>query len=177
GSPVLEGNPRTIEWAFGVNVLGVIWSMQAFWPLQKAATGPRHVGITASSASTVAPAGDFPLYALTKHGTFAVAEALRAELAEQQIDTTVLCPGLLNTNIWDGARARPERFGGVRRMDPAIAQTWREAQDPAVMWPDIEASIAGGGGYLVCATEPALEARFDARQAEIKAGFRALFEE
>ena len=107
GAPVLTGRRNAIEWGFGVNVLGVVWSMQAFWPLLEAAEGPRHVGFTASSAALVSPEGDFPLYATTKHGTFAVAEALAAELAAKDVPSTILCPGLLNTNIWDAARARP----------------------------------------------------------------------
>ncbi|MEL7547373.1 MAG: SDR family NAD(P)-dependent oxidoreductase [Pseudomonadota bacterium] len=175
GAPVLTGKSNAIEWGFGVNVLGVIWSMQAFWPLMEAADGPKHVGFTASSASMVAPDGEFPLYALTKHGSFAVAEALSGELHSKAVDTTILCPGLLNTNIWDGARARPDRFGGVRRMDPSISGYWREAQTPDAMWPHIEATLNEGGGYLICATDPDLIKRYDARQAQIRSGFRALY--
>lgn len=175
GAPVLGGRPNAVEWGFGVNVLGVIWSMQAFWPLMEQASGARHVGFTASSAAMVAPEGDFPLYATTKHGTFAVAEALRAELGAKEVPSTILCPGLLNTDIWDAARARPDRFGGERRMDPATSGYWRAAQDPDVMWPHIVERLQAGGGYLTCATDPELEPRFDARHAEIKAGFRNVF--
>ncbi len=168
GSSLLAGRDRTIDWAFSVNVLGVIWTAQAFRPLMDAAEGPRHVGITASSAALRAPELPFPLYATTKHGTFAVAEALRTELAQDGIGTTILCPGLLNSEIWDGAKARPERFGGPSRMDPAIAGRWRAAKDPDVMWPPIARTIAAGGGYLVCATDgEATQAAFEARARAI----------
>ena len=73
--------------------------------------------MTASSAALRAPTGDFPLYAATKHATFAVAEALQSEWAADGIGTTILCPGLLNTNIWNAARARPQRFGGEFRVN------------------------------------------------------------
>ena len=170
GSPVLTGRESTINWAFGVNVLGVIWSAQAFRPLMENAGSPRHVGVTASTAALRAPGGDFPLYALTKHATFAAAESLAGELARDGIGTTILCPGLLNTNIWDGARARPERFGGPRRQDPSIAGYWRAAKDPSLMWPLIEARIAAGGGYLVCATDGGeTKAILEARLREISA--------
>jgi NAD(P)-dependent dehydrogenase (short-subunit alcohol dehydrogenase family) len=152
GAPVIDGRARVVEWAYAVNVLGVIWSAQAFRPLLDGAVGARHVGVTASSAALAAPGGDFPLYAATKHGTFAVAEALRDELSRDDIGVTILCPGLLNTDIWDAARARPERFGGVSRRDPATAQQWRQAKSPQVMWPHIARKVAAGGGYLVCAT-------------------------
>jgi NAD(P)-dependent dehydrogenase (short-subunit alcohol dehydrogenase family) len=168
GSPVLAGKRETIEWGFGVNVLGVIWTAQAFRPLMTDISAPRHVGFTASTAALRAPGGDFPLYATTKHGAFAVAEALAGEFAKDAIATTILCPGLLNTDIWDGARARPERFGGARRQDPAIAGQWRAAKDPSVMWPHIAAKIDAGGGYLVCATDDGeTRAEFEARAAGI----------
>lgn len=165
GASLLDGKPDQVRWAYDVNVLGAIWTAQCFVPLLKG--DPRHVGITASTAALRAPEGDFPLYAATKHGTMAVAEALSGELEAKDIETTILCPGLLNTEIWDGAKARPERFGGERHMDPKIAGMWREAKKPDAMWPDIERIMAKGGGTLVCATDDgetrlAMQQRIDA---------------
>ncbi len=151
GASILEGKPGQVRWAYDVNVLGSIWTAQCFVPLLEGE--PRHVGITASTAALRPPEGDFPLYAATKHGTMAVAEALRGELAARDIETTILCPGLLNTEIWDGAKARPERYGGARRMDPKIATLWREARTPDAMWPHSERVMLGGGGTLTCATD------------------------
>ena len=168
GSAILTGKPSTIEWALGVNVYGVIWTAQAFTPLMQDAEEPRHVGFTASTAALRSPAGAFPLYATTKHATFAFADALSAELEDQGIAATILCPGLLNTKIWDGARARPERFGGPRNMDPKISKQWDEAKTPALMWPEIEQSISQGGGYLVCATDDeGTQTAFEARARAI----------
>jgi NAD(P)-dependent dehydrogenase (short-subunit alcohol dehydrogenase family) len=171
GSSILAGKQNAIEWALDVNVRGVVWTAQAFVPLMQQAQGPRHVGVTASTAALRPPEGEFPLYATTKHATFAFAEALKGELAAQQINTTILCPGLLNTNIWDGAKARPERFGGVRHMDPSISKMWDEAKSPDVMWPEIARVIGQGGGYLVCSTdEGGTKAAFEKRAREISAG-------
>lgn len=170
GAPVLKAKQHVAEWGFAVNVLGTLWTAQAFVPLMETATGPRHLGFTASSLALWAPRGDFPLYATTKHGTFAVAEAVRGELAAMNIGATILCPGILNTDIWDAARARPGRFGGARRMDPAIAGEWRAAKSPEVMWPHIERTVAAGGGYLTCSTETWTREMFDKRHAEITSG-------
>ncbi|MGF1456231.1 MAG: SDR family NAD(P)-dependent oxidoreductase [Alphaproteobacteria bacterium] len=169
GSPVIAGKARAVEWAYAVNALGVIWTAQTFRPLMDTKTPACHVGITASTAALRPPEGPFPLYAATKHATFAIAESLRSELAEDGIGVTILCPGLLNTDIWDGARARPERFGGPVRMDPAIAGRWRDAKRPEVMWPYIERTVLNGGGYLVCATDSGeTRAVFDARAEAIR---------
>lgn len=171
GSPILTGKRNAIEWGLDVNVRGVIWTAQSFAPLLEDAEGERHVGVTASTAALRPPEGDFPLYATTKHATFAVAEALRGELAQKSITTTILCPGLLNTKIWDGARARPDRFGGARRMDPSISKMWDEAKTPEVMWPEIARVIGQGGGYLVCSTDDGgTKAAFEARAQEISSG-------
>ncbi|MEP3224979.1 MAG: SDR family oxidoreductase [Parasphingorhabdus sp.] len=151
GASLLDGKPDQVRWAYEVNVLGAIWTAQSFVPLLKG--NPCHVGITASTAALRAPEGDFPLYAATKHGTMAVAEALSGELATKNIGCTILCPGLLNTEIWDGAKARPDRFGGERRTNPTIAGLWRNAKTPEIMWPDIERVMTAGGGVLVCATD------------------------
>ena len=171
GSPILSGKQNAIEWALDVNVRGVIWTAQAFAPMLYEADGPRHVGVTASTAALRPPEGGFPLYATTKHATFAVAEALRGEFASHDIATTILCPGLLNTNIWDGAKARPDRFGGVRHMDPSISKMWDEAKAPDVMWPDISRAIGQGGGYLICSTDAGdTKNAFENRAREISAG-------
>jgi NAD(P)-dependent dehydrogenase (short-subunit alcohol dehydrogenase family) len=153
GASLLTGRPNVIEWAFSVNALGMIWTAQAFVPLMTDSNGPRHVGFTASSASLRPPGAHMPLYPATKHASFAIADGLGAELATQDIASTLLCPGLFNTKIWDGARARPERFGGIRHMDPAISERWDNAKLPSLMWSQIERTVLNGGGYLVCATE------------------------
>ncbi|MEM1391615.1 MAG: hypothetical protein AAGG45_11095, partial [Pseudomonadota bacterium] len=95
----------------------------------------------------------------------------RGELAQDGIDTTILCPGLLNTKIWDGAKARPDRFGGARHMDPSISAHWDAAKSPDVMWPHIARTIEEGGGYLICSTDDGdTKAVFEQRAAEIACG-------
>lgn len=153
GATLAGGKPNVIEWAYSVNVLGAIWTAQAFLPLMRETTGARHLGFTASTASLRDPDMPLTLYAATKQAAFGVAEGLRNEVASDGIETTILCPGLLNTNIWDGARARPERFGGPRSMDPSISKRWDEAKSPDLMWPHIARTVEAGGGYLVCNTE------------------------
>ncbi len=170
GGSLLKGNPQTIEWGFAVNVLGLIWTVQAFAPLLSE-DEPRHVGFTASTASLRPPPAQLPLYPVTKHASFAASDALRAELAEAGIASTILFPGLLNTNIWNGARARPDRFGGPREADPAIATRWQEAKSPDLMWPHIERVVLGGGGYLTCETVDGTAAELEIQTQNLKSSF------
>lgn len=174
GASLVNGHPRSVEWAYGVNVLGAIWTAQAFLPPLYQAEGARHIGFTASSAALASPAPPLTLYAASKHASMGIAEALRAEAAVENIPMTVLCPGLLNTDIWDAARARPEKYGGVRRMDPSIATPWRDALSPETMWPHIADNIAVGGGYLACLPPGGRDDDIKKRFADIEASIVTL---
>lgn len=171
GASVLDVNPRTLEWIYGVNVLGAIWTAQAVVPLLLRAEGPRHVGITASVASVTPVHGPFTIYSASKHATAAVGEALAAELTPQGVGVTILCPGLVNTGIWDAARARPERFGGARQLPHAVGERWRQAQGPEVVVEPALRSIVAGGGWCVVPTEEDSAGQFESRHAAIRNGF------
>lgn len=171
GASVLDVSPRTAEWVYGVNVLGAIWTAQAVVPLLLKAEGPRHVGITASTASVTPVRGPFTIYSASKQATAAVGEALAAELAPEGVGVTILAPGLVNTGIWDAARARPERFGGARRLPDSVGERWRQAQGPEVVVRPAMESIARGGGWCVVPTEDDTAPGFEARHAAIRDGF------
>ena len=175
GAGVLGIRPNMAEWLYGVNALGVIWTAQAFVPAMLEGPRPAHVGITASSAAYRAPGAPFTVYAASKHATLGLGEALRSELAERDIGVTLFCPGLLNTAIWDGAKARPERFGGIRHLDHAVGEHWRAAPTPEGAMPPLLATVAAGGGY--CApfdNEPGSTDGFEARVAAMRAGIGPL---
>lgn len=150
---VSGGKPRTLEWLIGVNVMGPIHTAQAWLPALKTHSGARHVGITASSASVTPVSGPFTLYATTKQMTASIGEALTAELAEEGIGVTILCPGILNTQIWNAAQARPERFGGARQAPDELGDHWRAQPGPEVIERGIEETFAKGGGWCIIPTE------------------------
>ncbi|MGB7408855.1 MAG: SDR family NAD(P)-dependent oxidoreductase, partial [Pontixanthobacter sp.] len=126
----ITAKPAAIEWLYGVNVLGSIWTGQAFLPHMLKRRDACHVGITASSASVTPVSGPFTLYATTKQATAAVGEAWMAELAEYDIGVTILCPGILDTAIWNSARSRPDRFGGSRLAPDDAGAHWRKQPAP-----------------------------------------------
>jgi NAD(P)-dependent dehydrogenase (short-subunit alcohol dehydrogenase family) len=169
GASVLSAKPNGLEWLYGVNLFGVIWTAQAFAPGLLAMTGARHFGVTASSASLTDVEGPWTIYAASKQATAGIAEALAAELPPQGVGVTILYPGLLNTNIWNAARARPERFGGARELPPETGDYWRAAPGPDVLVKPVLATIASGGGR--CWVDPlqGSQARFEARVEKIRA--------
>jgi short-subunit dehydrogenase len=54
------------------------------------------------------------IYTATKHAVVAFSEMLRGELEPERIGVSVLCPGLVRSNLGaTSARNRPARFGGA----------------------------------------------------------------
>ncbi|QLC23575.1 SDR family NAD(P)-dependent oxidoreductase [Parasphingopyxis algicola] len=158
-----DGKERAIRWVYDVNLFGTIWTAQAFIPAMRARGTPSHIGVTASSATLVPIDGPFPLYAASKYATAAVAEALTSELKDSNIGVTILCPGLLNTGIWNSGRARPERFGGARELDDSAGEYWHKAMRPDVLAAPVRETVESGGGWCVVQTEGATRDAFEER--------------
>jgi short-subunit dehydrogenase len=54
------------------------------------------------------------LYTVMKHAIVGYGEMLRHELAPERIGVSVLCPGMVESNLGaTSARHRPERYGGA----------------------------------------------------------------
>jgi NAD(P)-dependent dehydrogenase (short-subunit alcohol dehydrogenase family) len=172
GGPI-AAKPATADWVLSVNQKGVLDTLRAFRPLMDDGSGPRHVLVTASSASLVSPAASrLALYGGSKHCTMGMAEAAAAELAEEGIATTILCPGLINTRIWDGARARSEHFGGPRYQPEETGENWRQ-NGMDVNWVAACTLEAITAGDRYCAPVDAHSVDdFEARVAAIRKGFR-----
>lgn len=118
---------ENLRWMYQVNVDGVIDTVRAFSDGLKTQSGFRAIGITASMASLTHPDVGTPAYSASKFAVLGVAEGLATELKPEGISVTALCPGLVNTRIWDGARARPQRFGGPREAPEEAGAHWRDA--------------------------------------------------
>ncbi|WP_298304612.1 SDR family oxidoreductase [uncultured Erythrobacter sp.] len=162
---------KSIDWLMGVNVMGPMHTARAWLPVLKARKGARHVGITASSASVTPVSGPFTLYATTKQMTAAIGEALMAELAEDDIGVTILCPGILNTQIWNAAQARPERFGGARNAPDELGDHWRAQPGPEVLERGVDETLANGGGWCIIPTETDTADKMAARHEAQQDGF------
>ena len=124
GQGFLDARRRNLDWMYQVNVYGTFDTLRGFHALMPE-TGLRHFGITGSMAGLTPSGGASPAYDATKYAVVGIAEGLRAELEGTGTGVTLLCPGLVNTRIWDGARARPERYGGPRELPEETGERWR----------------------------------------------------
>lgn len=164
------------DWLLDVNLRGVIWGIEIFGPLIERHGEGGQIVSTASIAGLISGASS--PYSVTKYGVVALSEGLRGELAPKGIGVSVLCPGLIRTNIMDSDRNLPERFkgapGGAGNVESLGAiQNLRalleQGIDPKYVGELVREGIENDWPYIFTDTqfEPMIEARF----ANIKAGF------
>ncbi|MCW3010321.1 MAG: family oxidoreductase [Solirubrobacterales bacterium] len=79
------------------NVLGAAYTVRAAIPALKETKG--HVFLTGSVAGRRALPGS--LYSATKHAVHAMGEAIRADLNDTGIRTTIIAPGMVETPFFD----------------------------------------------------------------------------
>jgi NAD(P)-dependent dehydrogenase (short-subunit alcohol dehydrogenase family) len=100
------------DWVVGVNFWGVVYGLQVFVPHMLEHGEEGHIVNTASLAGLIPGGG---AYGVTKHGVLALSEGLYRDLKarDAKIGASVLCPGLVNTQIFNAERNRPEDLGSV----------------------------------------------------------------
>jgi NAD(P)-dependent dehydrogenase (short-subunit alcohol dehydrogenase family) len=111
------------DWDFGlgVNLGGVVNGLQAFLPRIRRHGEGGHVVNTASLAALVPMPAPFVVYVAAKAAVVTISETIRADLAQENIGVSVLCPGPVRTNIREIARNRPGKFG--------VGDAFRQAEE------------------------------------------------
>ncbi|MGO8936860.1 MAG: SDR family oxidoreductase [Mycobacterium sp.] len=174
----LETTPANWDAIMGINVRGVIAGSRAFGA-QMVERGEGGSIINIASASAFLPSKSMVAYSTTKAAVLGFSESLRADLADEGITVTAVCPGFVNTNIAKSTvyagmtaeqqdRARQKADAAYRRRNytpeataKAIVKAVRTG--PPVLPVAAEARI----GYAMRRISPSmirLLARFDIRQ-------------
>jgi len=129
------------EWILGVNLWGVIHGIHFFVPRMLDQGSECHIVNTASMAGLISGPGQ-SIYKVSKHGVVTLSETLYHDLAlwGANIKVSVLCPGVVNTNILDAQRHRPVRLQNTtdeknvspqsEAMQHRIQQVFREGMTP-----------------------------------------------
>jgi NAD(P)-dependent dehydrogenase (short-subunit alcohol dehydrogenase family) len=141
------------EWVIGVNLWGVIHGVRVFTPLMLAQNTECHIVNTSSSVGLIVGCGSAP-YAVTKHAVVALSESLYLALQQRNslVKVSVLCPGLVRTNIAYAERNRP-----VELRNEAVPMT-----------PEKQAGLAAFAAAMEASMPPAqvAEVVFEAIQKE-----------
>ncbi|MBY9068370.1 SDR family NAD(P)-dependent oxidoreductase [Hyphomonas sp. WL0036] len=165
------------NWVIGVNLMSVVWGIEIFGPLIEAHGEGGQIVSTASIAGMIAATN--PSYDVTKFGVVALSEGLRPKLAARGIGVSVLCPGIIRTNILDSRRHIPGRFAGQipeteadgpgTEMLQTITNAIASGIDPLYVGELVREAIEGDWPHIFTDLqfEPYIEARF----AAIREGF------
>ena len=117
GSGVDDIAVETWRWVLDVNLMGVLHGISTFLPHIRAHGEGGHIVNTASMAGLNSGLGLSP-YSASKFAVVNMSEGLAMQLASSNIGVTVLCPGFVQTRIWDAARNRQQRYGPATTSSP-----------------------------------------------------------
>ena len=160
-----ETTDRDWAWVLGVNLMGVVHGIQAFVPGMVASGEPGHVVNTSSVLGLATGGGS--IYGVTKHAVTRLTEGLWYDLqaAGAPIGVSVLCPGMIATQIISSGRNRPEELQntdvaatpeGQQRMQFVADLFAKEGMPPSeVAELVLDAVVAGDRFYVL--THPEAE--------------------
>lgn len=176
GGPLDQVTFEDWDWVMGVNVGGVVNGLQTILPRMREQGEGGHIVNTASMAGLSGGAG-LGIYNASKFAVVGMSEALRGDLAPHGIGVSVLCPGMVRTQILDAERNRPpERTGS----DPAAAAAagQHRAMMEALMGTGIEAEEVGQlvldgvrGNRFWLLTHPEMRVMAEVRGSELLEAF------
>jgi NAD(P)-dependent dehydrogenase (short-subunit alcohol dehydrogenase family) len=156
------------EWVLGVNLWGVIHGVRVFVPIMIEQGEPAHVVNTASMAGLIS-VPFLAVYNVAKHGVVTLSETLQRELeiAGAPIRVSVLCPGIVQTNIFGSQRNRPEhlRDGSAQGLeallqagggsDASALGAFGEVLTPADVAEQVHDAVVGDRFYILTHPGPA----------------------
>lgn len=98
GRDFADMDPTSFDRIVGINLFGVFNGVSAF-AADMRARGAGHIVNTASLAGLMTNPPGVGAYAVSKFGVVGLSEVLRGELAPHGVGVSVLCPGLVATNL------------------------------------------------------------------------------
>lgn len=122
------------DWVIDVNLKGSAYTIQACMPFLLENPGDAHVVITSSISGlrVYQPSRGQGMYNTTKYALVGLGEALKIDLEPHNIGVSILCPGVVNTDISHSGKHRPEKFGGAMESngDHELAKAAGSGTDP-----------------------------------------------
>lgn len=113
GAPADQVPIADYDWVWAVNVRGAMLGVRAFVPGMRAAAIGGHVVNVASHDGLFAnPALQHAPYCASKGAVVLYSDALRHELGPLGIGVSVVCPGLVHSELPRSSRLRPAKYGG-----------------------------------------------------------------
>ena len=163
----MSGPPHTIpmeEWdrVLDINLHSHIWALRVLLP-HMLERGSGYLVHTSSSAGTIGFPSLIP-YVVTKFGVVGLCESLAGYLYDRGIGVSVVCPLLVNTNIFDRSWSYPEDGVADPMFDEKLGQFVRQmfaqaGQSPEHVASEIVAAVKARRLYVF--PDPSLKDMID----------------
>jgi len=180
---LLEIEQRDIDYLFGVNVWGVVNAVRPFAAKLRETGQPGYMLLTGSEHSLSNPAylrgAPLHLYNMSKHAVLSIGESMRAELGDEGVGVSVLCPGPVESGLAENSESkRPAQYGDQRgvdfsKVDPNALAGLGDLYMPASRAAEIALRGIQAGAFVI-PTHGFQKQDVDERYAETVAGFDLL---
>ena len=174
---IFENSLSDLHWVVDVNLWGVLHGIRSFLPRMLEQKSEGHIVSTASMAGlTTAPYLD--IYCITKFGVVAAMECLYKELLAigSTLRASVVCPGLIQTNLMEAERNRPRErreavaaapSAGARAIDAVLRAGLDTGYPPSVVADAVVEAMRAERFWAIPA-QPALKANIGLRLDEVR---------
>jgi len=171
GGLVEECTEGDWHWVIGVNFLGVLHGCQAFLPHIRRQQEGGHIVNTSSMAGLLGGMPAWGPYNSTKFAVVGLTEVLRQEGRAGGFGASVLCPGGVNTSIFEAPRNRPERFGPQDSIvaDNVSSEDLKKGLDPDIVGRLVLEAIQANRLYIF--TDPRFRSMVERRHEKVLADF------
>ena len=181
--PLWTSSMKDWQWCFGVNVWGVVNTINAFLPRLVAQERKSHFTVTGSGNGAFVVLPDAPIYTATKAAVQAITENLYYQNVAMKSPVSVhaLFPGphVVDTGLFDSDRVRPESFdtgtpksSGIRSVEDMRRLMQQHGMELKTTHPDevAEAAVAGilADTFWICPRTEESLAKFLARVESIR---------
>jgi NAD(P)-dependent dehydrogenase (short-subunit alcohol dehydrogenase family) len=151
-APMDEAEYEDWDWVLGVNLGGVVNGVKTMVPRIKKHGEGGHIVNTSSMAGIIPLTTQGGIYAASKFAVRGLTDSLRLSLGKYNIGVSVLCPGLVHTNIMDAEKSRPEHLKTEAKHPPrhlSSASSAIAGMDPLEMGERILRGIRGNAPYIL----------------------------
>lgn len=171
GGPIDQVKPGDWDWILAVNLMGVVYGMEVFTPHIRAHGEGGCFVNTASMAGMISVPGMEP-YTATKYAVVGMSEGWAGQLAPENINVAVLCPGFVKTKINQSGRTRQSQYGGPAPNNSVVGQSHVDnGIDPEFVGRRVLEAVQNDERYIF--THPDMRGLVEQRFGRIMAGFEA----
>lgn len=172
--PIEEASYDDWDWVMDVNLNAVFNGIKCFLPKIKAHGEGGHIVNTASMASIVSGPGA-GIYTASKFAVRGLTECLWYNLVPQGIGVSLVCPGLVNSNINNSEEIRPKSkansgYPEDKKFAERLSQVQKMGMDPLEIGEKVLRGILNDDLYIL--THPDHKEEVIRDFAEIVAAFR-----